>query len=358
MVKLSIIIPAFNAEATIRRAITSVINCNDHCFELIVVDDGSNDSTSIIVSDFIRKDQRVRLIQQPNYGRSVARNKGLSASSCNKVMFLDADDQLLPGSMEYVIKSTNNDYPIIIFPYVLNYKQKSFINNNRTFSMDKPFTSFTLPANVLREWMIFDHVDQPCHGYDLMAYETNSVWSRVYDKRIFKTVYSSCNSGPFPSGIRLSEDRLFNIEVLSLLKDKSVLFESRPIYIWEFNNSKTVGLPSNRDAIEMIDFCRVTQHLLNNGVISNEEVKAICSREFVSRFLRGVSQSTENIHSLIVAWNNAKSVCKPWLSADLLVPPFSGLRWDITRQLLKTDNLYLVAIFERFIKHIRVIGMN
>ncbi len=87
--RFSIIIPAFNAAATLARAIDSVLSQTWPAHEIIVVDDGSSDDTASIVSGY---GDRVRLIRQANSGVSTARNAGAVAATGDWLAFLDADD--------------------------------------------------------------------------------------------------------------------------------------------------------------------------------------------------------------------------------------------------------------------------
>ena len=93
----SVVIPTYNRERYIARAIRSVLNqtCDD--YELIVVDDGSTDRTRRIVRGFGRQ---VRYIRQPNRGPSEARNAGIRAAKGQFVAFLDSDDRFLPTKLE------------------------------------------------------------------------------------------------------------------------------------------------------------------------------------------------------------------------------------------------------------------
>ena len=77
-VKVSVIMPAYNSEVYIRESIDSVLAQSFTDFELIVVDDGSTDTTAAIVESYA--DNRIRLIRQPNQGVSVARNTGIEAA--------------------------------------------------------------------------------------------------------------------------------------------------------------------------------------------------------------------------------------------------------------------------------------
>jgi glycosyltransferase involved in cell wall biosynthesis len=95
----SIVMPAYNAASTIGAAIESVLAQTRTDFELIVVDDGSTDETAACVEPYLR-DQRIRLISQPNRGQASARNAALEAASGAYVSLLDSDDLWLPQYLE------------------------------------------------------------------------------------------------------------------------------------------------------------------------------------------------------------------------------------------------------------------
>lgn len=90
---VSAVIPAYNAEACIGRAIDSVLGQSLAVHEIIVVDDGSSDKTCEVIE---RYGDKVILIRQENAGVSVARNIGIEAATGNWIAFLDADDEWLP----------------------------------------------------------------------------------------------------------------------------------------------------------------------------------------------------------------------------------------------------------------------
>ncbi len=94
--RVSIIIPAFNAAATLSEAIGSVLAQTFSEWEAIVVDDGSTDDTAALAADFAAHDQRIRLVSQANGGVSSARNHGLAEAQGDLGLFLDADDSILP----------------------------------------------------------------------------------------------------------------------------------------------------------------------------------------------------------------------------------------------------------------------
>ena len=95
--KISVVIPAYNAEKTIGRAIESVLSQTRPADEVIVVDDGSTDVTAEVVRLY---GDKVVLIQQENAGASVARNTGINAAKGNWIAFLDGDDEWLPEKLQ------------------------------------------------------------------------------------------------------------------------------------------------------------------------------------------------------------------------------------------------------------------
>lgn len=97
--RVSIIMPAWNAAATIERSIASVLTQDHADFELVVVDDGSTDATADIVTRLAAGDVRVRLLRQANAGVAAARNAGIAAAEGRYLAFLDSDDWWYPGKL-------------------------------------------------------------------------------------------------------------------------------------------------------------------------------------------------------------------------------------------------------------------
>lgn len=112
---VSVVIPAYNREATIGTAIRSVLWQTAAPLEVLVVDDGSVDSTVEQVSAI--NDPRVRLIKQANSGVSAARNTGIAAAAGDWVAFQDSDDEWLPRKLELQLAALDaaTDDPIAVY---------------------------------------------------------------------------------------------------------------------------------------------------------------------------------------------------------------------------------------------------
>jgi glycosyltransferase involved in cell wall biosynthesis len=100
---VSVIIPAYNAAPYVRGAINSVLSQTLQHFEIIVVNDGSNDQTEQVVSTYL-SDARIHYISQQNRGLPGARNAGVIAAQGEYFAFLDADDFLAPAALEVMSK--------------------------------------------------------------------------------------------------------------------------------------------------------------------------------------------------------------------------------------------------------------
>ena len=100
MPKVSIIVPIYNAENCLARCIDSILAQTYSDFELILVDDGSNDASDLICDNFAQKDNRIIVIHKENGGTSNARNKGLEIATGEYITFVDSDDTISANYLE------------------------------------------------------------------------------------------------------------------------------------------------------------------------------------------------------------------------------------------------------------------
>ncbi|HEV0544793.1 TPA: glycosyltransferase family 2 protein, partial [Streptococcus pneumoniae] len=107
-IQISVVIPVYNAENTINNCIESALKQDLESFEVILVNDGSNDSTSRILEQYSDNPQ-VKIFHQVNMGVSAARNLGLSHASGEYVFFLDSDDILDDGMLSKMYQFVKNN---------------------------------------------------------------------------------------------------------------------------------------------------------------------------------------------------------------------------------------------------------
>ena len=122
MSKVSIIIPVYNAEKFLCKCIDSVLSQTFEGWEMILVNDGSKDSSLAICKEYAEKDKRIKVLDKPNGGPSSARNSGIREARGEYVFFLDADDTITTDCIEslYMLAKKHD----------ADYVQGSYFNGN------------------------------------------------------------------------------------------------------------------------------------------------------------------------------------------------------------------------------------
>lgn len=116
--KISVIIPVYNGEKYLADTLDSVLSQSFKDFELIVIDDGSNDKTPEILKKYTEKDARLHPVITPNGGVSYARNIGLDVAKARYIFMSDADDLLHPKGLEAMYNAiTSLGVDMVMFPY-------------------------------------------------------------------------------------------------------------------------------------------------------------------------------------------------------------------------------------------------
>jgi glycosyltransferase involved in cell wall biosynthesis len=181
---VSVVIPAYNAEKYIRESIDSVLTQTFKNYEIIVVDDGSTDSTGIIIQQSYPS---VRYIFQKNGGPAKARNVGIKEARGEYIAFLDADDVWMPTKLEKQIHYFNQ-HPEISFVFTENsmFDEKGIIRHTlgkreRLLKKDVVrnifMSSYLATPTVMVQKKVFEEV-----GYfeeNLIAAEDDNMWMRI-----------------------------------------------------------------------------------------------------------------------------------------------------------------------------------
>ena len=175
---VSVIIPTFNRLSLISRAIDSVLSQTIKPFEIIVVDDGSSDNTSIFIKNNYKS---VKLIKQKNLGVSKARNVGIKNSSGDWIALLDSDDEWKKNKLEVQIKSLSEyDYYSVCHTNEIWIRNGVRVNQKKRHQkyggniFDKCLdicrispSSIIFKKNIINEVGWFDEGLSICEDYDL-----------------------------------------------------------------------------------------------------------------------------------------------------------------------------------------------
>ena len=116
-VKVSIIVPIYNAETKLKRCINSILSQSFSDFELILVNDGSTDSSDVICKESCKKDRRIRYFRKENTGASDTRNYGIKRASGEYLAFSDADDWVEPNWLSSMVENIL-DTDLVIQGYI------------------------------------------------------------------------------------------------------------------------------------------------------------------------------------------------------------------------------------------------
>jgi len=193
--KISVIVPVYNKENHLPCCIESVLNQTYCNFELILVDDGSNDTSFDICENYKERNDSIILYHWENQGQVFARNKGVELSSGEYILFLDADDYLKPNALQ-VLSSfvVEKKYDIVV------YRLKS-IHNNKTKESKLLFGNNTEFIGDDR----FILLEKLVSSSDL-----NSMCNKLIRKQLYETI-----SVPQKvKNIRLGEDIIQNFFLL------------------------------------------------------------------------------------------------------------------------------------------------
>lgn len=205
--RYSIIIPVYNGENTIERAIKSVLNQEYSDFEIIVVENGSNDKTSKIVDSYL-KDKRIKLLHSEK-GVSNARNMGIDYSCGEWILFLDADDELTENSLNEYNRCIRNETDLILGKY--DYEKTS---GNVTFVED-----------------VNDYI---CQCLNDPTKRCTSTGIAIHSK-LLKNIR-------FNTELTHAEDSLFFLNVLQ--KSSNIVLLDSPIYKVNYAENSSVRTPN------------------------------------------------------------------------------------------------------------------
>lgn len=334
---ITIIIPAFQAEKTIERSVKSALSIGSALLEVIVVDDGSTDRTAALVAQIASSDCRIRLIRQPNKGRCAARNAGFSMAHGSWIMFLDADDYLIPGDYGALVDAAVvNDLGLIVFQYSRPDTGKAKARDIRTSLTDMS----VVPADSVRRVMIDGRCGDFIEGASF--YEFNAAWARLYRRDLIAATVDCLGErlAPFPLGLRFSEDRLFNLEYLWLLGEGGVGFVPFCAYHWDIGSSATCGVVRSQDVDSLMRYVSVVESLRGRGLFDIRETQLLISREFMGQFNKAVKAGSA-FPEVREAWFRAFDAF--WLREHLVECPRESLgahgEWRLAWGLLTRGHL-------------------
>ena len=210
--QVAVIIPVWNGEAKIEASVRSVLSQSWQNLRLLVVDDGSTDGTAGILRRLSQEDPRLQFFTVPNGGPAAARNRALERlpEGTDYVMFLDADDLLLPDAVEYALQSAQGA-ELVIFGYAI-------------LRPDGSARAYCEPEQALTRETLGENL------------------SRLYKANLLNQVWGKLYAAPLLAGLsfpdyRWGEDRLFLFDALERAERIRILPECKYHYIMQEGES-------------------------------------------------------------------------------------------------------------------------
>lgn len=271
--KVTVVVPVYNVENYLNRCINSIINQTLKEIEIILVDDGSTDKSGEICDEYLKKDNRIKVIHQKNLGLSAARNSGIKIAKSDYICFIDSDDYIETDMLAYLYKKAleyKSDIACCGFSNIYENGRKEKVtipDGDMTFSTEEALDIHLLSGYI-----------------DVVA------WNKLYKTSLFKEI-------KYPEGM-LYEDMLTTYRLIDTAKLISLHSDSKYFYCKRKNSiggtdfsEKTLRLLNACDQVleyvlekyphlENIKVSRIQWYMvvLNKMIISNKIDKKLVKR--------------------------------------------------------------------------------
>ncbi len=261
--RLSVIIPVYNAEEYLDRCLESIFEQNFPSYEVILVDDGSTDSSPLICDRYSATDPRFRTIHKENGGVSSARNAGMNLAKGQYLMFVDSDDALLPDALDRMMEGVV-DEDIIIGGYT------AFIGGVPGKEV-LPGKNFSYRGEELNQFFE-DNIRKNCEMLD-------APWSKMFRR---KTV----GNLRFCEDLHYAEDKLFVFRFLSVCKSAHTC--DVPVYAYHIRpGSLGSDISSDRHLMQLRRFLPMYAEVLaalTARFPSSEKLNSLYHDDIVGRY--------------------------------------------------------------------------
>lgn len=240
--KISIIVPIYNKESYLDKSLTSISEQSYKDIEVLLIDDGSTDSSGKICKSFCEKDSRFKYIYKQNGGVSSARNAGLIEATGDFIGFVDPDDFINKEMYHTLINQADIDELDIVacgINIIDGDNVTKIVNSDNEY-----YNSCKALENLLR-W-----------SYDVSPY----LWNKIFRKNVLEGI-------KFDEALSVGEDRLFIFE--SLLKIRRYKVINKCLYSYVRNADSLVGLSYNGKAAK-------------SSINSDYKILSLCKEKYQS----------------------------------------------------------------------------
>ena len=248
---VSIIIPIYNAELYLEECIDSILKQSYKKFELILVNDGSNDQSGNICEKYVQIDERVCYVLKDNSGVSDTRNIGLQKASGEFIAFCDADDVYDRLYLEKMVaKLCNDENDMVICNYAYTESRENAISKRSTGKIEK--------LEIYRS--IF--TDSTIGGF---------IWNKMFKRKILENI-------KFESSLDICEDTYF--VCCALKKIEKVFYLQDVLYFYRLRDNSTIGNIENIfDINGNMKYYLVFERIIKEKLIPDNCIKYVKANE-------------------------------------------------------------------------------
>ena len=226
--KVSIIVPVYNVESYLPRCIESLINQTYKNIEIILINDGSTDSSLAICEDYSKKDDRIIFINQSNGGLSAARNAGIDCSSGEYICFVDSDDWVELDYVQFCLDLlVDSSSEIAVVGSFDSYDEKDEYNTKGW--VDKDYIAYD-KSSAMR--LLIEDVHIKSHA-----------WDKMFQKDLFKDIR-------FPVGKNF-EDIFIMHELFN--KAKTIVLSKQPKYHYYIRSNSIARNYKTKNILDYFD---------------------------------------------------------------------------------------------------------
>lgn len=302
---VSIIVPVYNREKCIRTCLDSILAQTYGDYEVIIIDDGSTDSSVKICNEYCEKDTRFSVFSQPNQGVASARNNGVQRAAGEYIFFVDSDDCINQRTLEYVVDIAKK-YQAKIVQFNMKMVDADFSDYTEEIPCSEKVQKFSVVEAL---WNL--ECDDRSIPEDLRIV-SSVVWGKLYVSEILK-------NNPFPDHMRIHEDQM---KIHHLYKDAETIFYiNLPLYYYKKSDNSLIRVGWNPDRLVMLDCYedRINMTLHLDG--EKKQIQDIANH-IAKRYMIAIIRNYE-----LVEWKMESKAEKKKIKKDLQKRMKKGLKY-------------------------------